>query len=224
MRNILVIIGILVLSNLSVLGANFYFTANEDSNFENPANWSPSFPGNIVREGDKVFIQSDVMIQAEKVIIGGNFDVTLGVNVTATETKIIIEKGGTFNNNGTVRVESIENHATLENAGMIRVNEIKTVKGSINNNGITGEVMIQNNLKNEGTFNNSGTCVVMNQLINLATVNQLYSAKMTVKGTYSQNATAELKKSAKSVFEAAKESVVNATSNTSSSYSTMMFN
>jgi hypothetical protein len=198
MKNIIITIALLIVANSTLFATNYYFTANADNSFENPANWTPAYPGNTIKTEDKVFVQADMIFNGFNLIVNGLLDVSLGVNVSSEENNLI--NNGSVINNGEIRVASVINNAKLDNSSIIWIQNIANKRMATVNNNMMGTITITKQATNEGTFTNAGVCVFYNNFANESLVNQLHNAKMEVKGNYTSSSNAELKKSATSTF------------------------
>lgn len=210
MKNIIIAIALLIVANSTLFATNYYFTANADNSFENPANWSPAYPGNTVKAEDKVFVQADMIIDGFSLTVNGLLDVALGVNVSS-QTNTIINNGSIINN-GEIQVAGLINNGKLDNSSIIWVQNIANKRMSTVNNNMMGTITVTKQATNEGTFINGGVCVFYNNFANEATVNQLHNAKMEVKGNYTASANAEMKSSTTSTFAAGNSEEAKATS------------
>jgi len=220
MKNIIITIALLIVANSSLFATNYYFTANADNSFENPANWTPAYPGNTIKTEDKVFVQADMIINGFNVVVNGLLDVALGVNVSSEENTII--NNGSIINNGEIHVASLINNAKLDNSSIIWVQNIANKRMASVNNNMMGTITVTKLATNEGTFMNAGVCFFYNNFANEAVVNQLHNAKMEVKGNYTSSANAEMKKSATSTFSSANQITAKATENQTVKYADLL--
>ena len=220
MKNIIITIALLIVANSSLFATNYYFTANADNSFENPANWSPAYPGNTIKAEDKVFVQADMIINGFNLVVEGLLDVSLGVNVSSDENTII--NHGAIINNGEIHAANLINNAKLDNSSIIWVKNIANKRMANLNNSMMGTITVTKQATNEGTFINSGVCVFYNNFANEAVVNQLHNAKMEVKGNYTSSANAEMKKSTTSTFASGNSTVEKTTENQSVKYADLL--
>lgn len=166
----------LLFCTTNFLFAQFQWTGNSDTNWENPNNWSPV---GVPSTGSSVFVPAAP--------IGGNFPtiqndltldyvvqnlgiITVDAVVTNTSTfinfnggDIVIDVNGQFLNNGTVTFDNdgdltnrgiIDNNGVLDNAGSaILLNET----GAELNNNAGGEIRNFGAIDNQGTVWNGGS-------------------------------------------------------------------
>lgn len=220
MKNIIITIALLIVANSTLFATNYYFTANADNSFENPANWTPAYPGNTIKSEDKVFVQADMIIEGFNLTVNGLLDIALGVNVSSQENTII--NNGSIINNGEVRVANVINNAKLDNSSIMWVQNIANKRMANFNNNMMGTITVTKQATNEGTFINAGVCVFHNNFANEAVVNQLHNAKMEVKGNYTSSVNAEIKKSSTSTFASGNVTVEKTTENQAVKYADLL--
>lgn len=217
MKNFIIILTAALFSNLSFAGT-FYFTGNEDADYMNEANWSPSFPGKEISAEDKIYVQSDMNFEGFDITIKGLFDVSLGVTIFSSENAVIVEKNGTFVNNGEINVAKIETAGRLDNsaAAQMFAKTCVLLDGAVFNN-MMGAKFGANELFNNATFNNYSLCTINTQFVNKSNVNLYANANLNITGKLEAYTNSNIQQTAKAKMFAASTSNVS-----NSSYSGMM--
>jgi hypothetical protein len=200
----------------SSFATNFYFTGNEDTEYTNEANWSPSFPGREIAAGDKVYVQADIDLNGFDVRVKGLLDVSLGATISSKENGFVIENEGVLVNNGEIHVAKIVSAGRLDNsaaAQMVATNCTIQNGGVFNN--MMGAKFSSNSLTNEATVNNYSVFTT-EQFVNKANVNLYANAILNVNGTLDTFANSNIQKTGKATLTA------NHTHTTGTSFSSMM--
>lgn len=169
----------------SITTAQTYtFTGAEDDRYENPANWTPAFPGTEIEAGTEVFIEG-YAIATETLTINGTLHLAVGAALEARENAVIISNSGKLINDGDVFAASLLNSGTVNNnfAAILELGEYVSEAGSTTNNLMAAEILVSGDMINGGIFNNYSTIVVENGFENTAAFNQMRSADLQVNGT-----------------------------------------
>lgn len=116
MKNIFLAFVLVVLFTQNVSATTYFFSGNEDSFYENPANWSPSFPGYIVGKQDCIVINTNMSFDGYNIMIEGKMIVELGATVTSPSNGFIIKESGKLSNNGEMALGLIINHGEISNS------------------------------------------------------------------------------------------------------------
>ncbi len=193
---------------------NYYFSGNEDNNFNNPSNWTPSYPGNTISNEDAVFIQSDVNMEGVDLEINGFIEVSMGTTLYSGSNGIKIGKKGRAVNNGEVSLLFLENAGSFENQsmGILKVNTCIIRKEATLDNLFSAKMATENFL-NEGVFNNYSKCLTAT-LSNKSDIFQYSRAQLNVNKTFEKFPNSNIIPSEFAVFNA-KETKNNLETNTS---------
>ncbi|MBX7241674.1 MAG: hypothetical protein K1X92_07985 [Bacteroidia bacterium] len=180
---------------------NYYFSGNEDNNYNNPSNWTPSFPGNIIHAEDAVVLQSDVNIDGV-IEINGSVEVAVGTSLFSGSNGIKIGKNGKMVNNGEVTLYFLENAGFFENQsmGILKVNTCIIRKEATLNNLFSARIASEEIL-NEGTFNNYSKCLTA-KLSNKSDIFQFSKANMNVNNLFEKFPNSNIIPSEFAVFNA----------------------
>lgn len=162
----------------------FTFTGAEDDRYENPANWTPAFPGTEIEAGTEVFIEG-YAIATETIKVNGTLHLAVGAALEARENAVIISNSGKLINDGEVFAASLLNSGTVNNnfAAILELDEYVSEAGSTTNNLMAAEILVSGDMINGGILNNYSTIVVENGFENTAAFNQMRSADLQVNGT-----------------------------------------
>ncbi|MFN0200638.1 MAG: hypothetical protein ACKVTZ_03920 [Bacteroidia bacterium] len=197
---------LLILVAFTAQATDFYFLGMEDNAYENPANWSPTYPGNVIEENNRVYIQADAYFNNFEVIVKGQMEVVLGATLYGNGNVITVKKGGTFVNNGDSNLAKLENEGKVENgisANLLVESFANGLYGSFFN--LKGATFTVNkNLINEGNMQMYGENVVKGNVQNYAQIQVNPNASFTVKGTMTTTAGAAFRSNEKASLAIAK--------------------
>lgn len=162
---------------------HYTFNGAEDDRYENPANWTPSFPGMEIAEGTVVFIEGTA-IASETLILNGTLHIATGSTLEAGENAMIIMQTGKLINDGELYAASLRNHGILNNnfSATMALGYFASYAGSTASNLMNAEMVVNGSLSNGGTFHNYSTCVVESKFDNTAAFYQLSGSELRVKG------------------------------------------
>lgn len=162
---------------------NYTFTGAEDDRYENPANWTPAYPGTEIAEGAVVFIEGTAFA-TETLIVNGTLHVAAGSVFEAGENGTLIMRTGKLINDGEFFAASLRNHGTLNNnfAATMQLGHYATYPGATTHNLMNAEMLIDGNLVNGGTFHNYSTCIVESKFDNTSNFYQLSGSVLRVNG------------------------------------------
>lgn len=175
---------IALLSLQNAFSTDFYFLGTEDTDFNNPDNWSPAYPGVEIQSGDVVFVQSNLRFKGFDVVVRGKLDISLGSSMTSSDSGIKIEQDGKLINNGEIKVNKIENAGKCFNSANAYLTTISCKNetgGEISN--MLGAIFLADELLNEAELNNYSLFQINDKLTNKAKVNVFRHAKLIVLGT-----------------------------------------
>ncbi|RMG20405.1 MAG: hypothetical protein D6730_19950 [Bacteroidetes bacterium] len=158
----------------------YFFSAREDNLYENPANWSPAYPGTHIREEEKIVLRGMVYITDYKLNIAGSMDLGLGSTLYALAGDVQIGATGQLTNRGELMVNRLINEGKINNSasGKIDVMEYTALPGAYTHNGPEAAFITAGNLHNQGVFNNYNLCKVRGKLINEAVFNMLPGSRL----------------------------------------------
>lgn len=162
---------------------NYTFTNAEDERFENPANWTPAYPGAQIAAGAVVFVEGNAVVK-ETLILDGALHIALGSTLEAGTNAVIIMRTGKLANDGELFAASLRNHGTLNNnfSATMQLGHYVSYAGSATSNLMNAEMRIDGNLVNGGIFNNYSTCIVESKLENTADFYQMQGSDLRVNG------------------------------------------
>ena len=162
---------------------NYTFTGAEDDRFENPANWTPAYPGAQIAAGAVVFVEGNARLN-ETLILDGTLHIAVGSMLKAEDKAIIIMRSGKLTNDGELFAASLRNHGTLNNnfSATLALGHYVSYAGSATSNLMNAEMLVNGNLVNGGTFNNYSTCIVESKLENTAAFYQMQGSDLQVNG------------------------------------------
>lgn len=132
---LLLFIGI---SPILCLATTFYFTGIEDSDYANPANWFPFYPGTNIEKGDVIILQSNCHFDGFDIVVEGRLFIELGESLNSSASGMKIQEGGIVNNEGEITLQYLQNNGKLIN-GLYAIifskkyysNKAETVNGLI---------------------------------------------------------------------------------------------
>lgn len=182
----------------------YFFLGNEDNLYENPANWSPTYPGTKILAGDKLYIQADANFDGFNLEIEGLLDIEYGAGLYSSDNGIVIHKTGSVLNNGEINIRFIENFGTYENAYNTMIKKYYGYKYSIMNNSISALFSIKENCINQGILHNYNNVTILGNLNNFSEIYLHNQANLTVSGSFIESITSEVKRSNNSKFIAVK--------------------
>lgn len=193
----------------------FYFHGTDNTEYVNPANWSPSYPGTKITKDDTVMIQSDVHFAGFNLVIDGKFEIVMGASCLGKNDGIIIKANGKLMNEGELRIKFVDNQGVIDNsvAAVWISDSCMNHQYGLVNCLLASETAIKHKMTNEGKWNIGGKCVIEGELTNEGEIALAHSANIQVKGNYLASANSKVLKSIQSVFLTEKQ-VANSTSNT----------
>ncbi len=115
MQNRVFILILIAFFPMLSFGEKYVFTGQENVFYENPSNWYPKYPGNIIGINDEVIIQSFVNFEGFDLIIEGSLLVELGETISSSGNGILIRASGSLCNKGEIGVKYMENYGKLNN-------------------------------------------------------------------------------------------------------------
>lgn len=161
--------------SLSAHADTFRFTGESDTEFTNPSNWSPSYPGIIIDEGDLVIIESNADFDGPLFLVHGAVRIESGVTLNSPETHLQLAPGASLDLRGEFIGFSLISQGTLmlHSWASIQTNETELAEGSVSmimsmasmsvTQGATlgGRLDIMGSFEVMGTFHNEGNLIVL---------------------------------------------------------------
>lgn len=162
----------------------YYYTAAEDHYYENPNNWTPSYPGKKIQRHQKIVIQGTTYANYKPIRVRGKIEISPGASLFAFSENVIIETQGSVFNRGEIIVNEIENFGILKNeiAGSIDVLHYHAYEGSETHNLHTSRVTVAGSLMNQGDIFNYSDFQIHKQLTNYANFHHGSTGKLMVNG------------------------------------------
>ncbi|MFK7971106.1 MAG: hypothetical protein AB8F95_12100 [Bacteroidia bacterium] len=172
---------------LNLIATDYHFVANEDHQYVNPANWTPSYPGVEIQENDRVFIDTDAVYEGLNLEINGSLEIAIGATLSSASGELRVRESGVCNTYGTLRVKGLRVWgAVLNNTPgrfMLTFLAVRSTGSLSNFPGAT--VSVKGDLANLGKFLNYGHVSVGNNVILMKTsaFHQIGRAELLVRGT-----------------------------------------
>lgn len=116
----------LLLCSIGVSRATtYYFSGAEDIRYENPANWSPSYPGFEIGANDCVVFLSEATFSGSDLHIKGKCFVEVGIQLTSKTEGVVVYKNAALHNEGEIYVNFLHNQGAFWNGieGWVRMNQ-----------------------------------------------------------------------------------------------------
>ncbi|MEM7657758.1 MAG: hypothetical protein AAF399_16625 [Bacteroidota bacterium] len=175
---------LLLLACFPSFGKDYFFMAQEDHFYANPANWFPAYPGTHIDADDKVVLMEDATIDGFSLQVEGTLEIGMEATLQSRQGEIIISPRGTFNNAGEVYIAGIINGGILNNrhGAQIHIHQFVAQLGAITHNAASAAFVTLAELVNQGRFDNYGLCRIGRDFKNLATFNQISSSQLKVAG------------------------------------------
>jgi hypothetical protein len=163
----------------------YTFTGEMDDQYENPANWTPAYPGTEVAVNDLVFIEGMAVAHGE-IIVNGTFHIATGASLEMDSAKLSIRSTGKLMNDGELLADAVFNAGMINNnfAASLNVKEYVVAQGAMTNNLLSAEMVIRGNLNNQGVFNNYSTCTVAGDFVNAFSFNAMHRSELKVEGRH----------------------------------------
>ncbi|MDX2283701.1 MAG: hypothetical protein NW241_06040 [Bacteroidia bacterium] len=141
--------------------AEYVFSATEDAFYENPANWSPAYPGDTLRAGDRAVLLSHGAFGGRRLVIQGVLEIASGVTFHMPGGMLQIEAGALLDNHGTLLADQVSNAGRLFNrmasAASLKSYEARSGAYTLNSRGASFQSAAS--LINGGRFDNYGSCL-----------------------------------------------------------------
>lgn len=176
-RNVFAIAFTCLLVSGQVLSEEYYFHGDVSNKWEDVNNWTPSYPGSFISEGDVVIVQTDCHFALDVLHVFGGLSVETGARLTIEE-KSTLQNDGICNIHGELVITSSATfnstlQTTVSSSGMLQINSDATVEaGWLDNHGLVnigfaGSLHIESSatlnheisgqLENTGRMQNDGT-------------------------------------------------------------------
>ena len=186
MRKLTVLVFVLSFTCNLVFATQYFFTSVEDHYYENPINWSPSYPGAIIGSEDTVVFIHDVHFNGFDLTIRGTMEVGPGVGVSSSEGTLFIEENGMLDNYGEIKVKAIINRGDLINrfSSLIHIFDYHAEENAYTQNAGSSKFITISDLRNEGQFDNYYLCQVGGSFYNNASFHQIKNSQLVLRGDY----------------------------------------
>lgn len=162
----------------------FIFSPKVDSHYENPANWTPSYPGTHIQKHQEVIVQGFVNIPFYDLTIDGLLHVELDATIFSPNSQLTVGKTGTLYNDGEVILKHLHQEGLVNNnySGKLNLHTFQADQSGRTYNLSGGEMIVTQSFTNKGEFNNYGDCRVKFDFDNEADFNQIGDSRLFVKG------------------------------------------
>lgn len=162
----------------------FFFSPVADHLFENPANWSPHYPGNVVRKNQQFILEGTAYLTGFDLVVGGTLLIPVGVGLRVMEGNIQIQSTGTLINDGEVLARTIRNEGQIHNnlSAMLDAGQFYAAAGAYTQNARSAQFIIRGSAANYGIFTNYSLCSIGEEWINAATFYQMPKSALIIKG------------------------------------------
>lgn len=161
----------------------FYFSAVEDNFYENPANWSPAYPGTLIESDQRIVIQELAYITGFDLELKGELEVSLGAALFSSAGKMIVTETAMLHNYGEVIFDRISNAGKVTNymGAKIHVKEFYTTANGVVQNLKSASFIVIEGLYNLGNFRNYSLCAA-GEFVNESEYHQLQGGELRVDG------------------------------------------
>lgn len=134
------------------------FTASLDGQYNDQNIWVPSYPGNIIKETDTVYVANDVKLSTDIVVKG-----TLMVRMTGTlmgNKDLVVLPEGKFLNFGITMIDAVNNKGMVYNKHIIEIAQDVINSGEVVNQ---ESMVIGNIVDNIGLITGNGGSMIANR-------------------------------------------------------------
>lgn len=162
----------------------FTFAPQDDNLYENPDNWSPSYPGTHIQEGQLISIQGMAYATYYDIVIDGKAIIGREATLYSFSGNLTMGRTGELVNFGELMVNRLINHGRVINhmAGSVDVLTFEASDSGVTDNLNGADFKIATTFTNSGVFNNYSVCVVKEKFINHSVFNQLRGGKLVYRG------------------------------------------
>jgi hypothetical protein len=140
------------------------FTTQEHGKYSSTTIWKNNYPGNLIRENDTVYINSNIQLSGDIVVKG-----VLIVNERHSlmgDNNLVVLNNGSFINKGITIVKSVTNRGLVRNNSILETNVDLINTGTLENN---QSMIVGNILDNTGIITGSKGNIMANaRLVNSA--------------------------------------------------------
>ncbi len=162
----------------------YCFLPQEDNLFENPENWTPSYPGSFIEEDKHIILQGMAYVTNYDINIAGKLSLLPDATLYSFKGNLKILPSGIIINRGELMVNQLESYGEIQNyaAGKVDVLELNVYSEAIFDNLHGANVSVATDFINWGTFNNYGTCKVKHNFKNNAEFNHMVYGEIYFRG------------------------------------------
>ncbi len=163
----------------------YTFTGEMDERYENPANWTPTYPGTEIADGSIVFIEGAATANTN-LLVKGTLHIAVGASLLIDSADLSIQNSGKLMNDGEITAASVRNAGMINNnfAATLHAASFTGSHGSMTNNLMSAAISIDGNLHNNGVFNNYSTCTVAGNFTNTFSFNEMRNSEMKIAGQH----------------------------------------
>jgi hypothetical protein len=141
------------------------YTSKSAGNYSSTDVWEAGYPGNLIKDGDTVFIKSNVNLGSD-LVVKGILVVSPGNSLTGSGNLVVLGSGY-FNNKGITLVKSITNRGAINNSSVLETSTDFINTGTFENN---QSMIVGNILDNTGTITGKRSQIMVNKrMINAET-------------------------------------------------------
>ncbi len=134
------------------------YTANLNGKYNDPSIWIPTYPGNIIKEGDTVIINNDVKLSTD-IVIKGTLMVRRSGSVMGNKNLIVLPSGSLINLGITI-VDGLTTKGTVYNNHILEVSLDLINSGNLYNQ---ESIVIGNIVDNIGLVTGNGGNMIANK-------------------------------------------------------------
>lgn len=174
----------LLILPFSLPATTFTFEAKEDHLFENPANWSPFYPGTTLEQEDVWKIQADLYLSVPRLLISGQLKIESGIKVVATSNNQVtsLHMLGKIDNGGQLIMADLYQGGLIFNRKDSRVHIRHYLAQPTAYTQNFGEFVSLHSFENQGRFDNYAFCQAEGDFHNMAVFNQIKNSQLEVSG------------------------------------------
>ncbi len=175
---------LLLILPVPLSATTFTFRAVDDYLFENPANWSPAYPGTCLQQEDKWIIETDMYISVPELLIAGMLEIRHDAKVVATQFSrtFNLHMLGSIDNAGQLIAADLYQAGTIFNRKGSRMHIRQYVAQPTAFTQNFGDFVSLTFFENQGRFDNYAFCLAEGNFRNLAVFNQIRNSRLEVAG------------------------------------------
>lgn len=162
----------------------FLFSPREDALFENPANWSPYYPGNVIGRDQQFIIEGGAYLTGFGLQVRGSLLIPIGAALMAIAEDIRIESTGELVNDGELVARNLHNEGQINNhlSARLDVGQYYAAAGASTYNAPSASFIVSDSVINYGIFTNHSLCSVGKGFLNAAIFYQMPRSELRIQG------------------------------------------